>query len=47
MSHSDRHPLIGSDRLLLLGGGDKTVVFLHGLFGTPEHWRSVMNVAGR
>ena len=26
----------------MLGGGDKTVVFLHGLFGTPEHWRSIM-----
>jgi 2-hydroxy-6-oxonona-2,4-dienedioate hydrolase len=35
--------MIGSDRLLLLGGGDKPVVFLHGLFGTPEHWRSIMN----
>ena len=33
----------GSDRLLLMGGGDKPVVFLHGLFGTPEHWRSIMN----
>ena len=43
VKHPDRHPLLGSDRLLLLGGGDKTVVFLHGLFGTPEHWRSVMN----
>ena len=42
MGHPDRHPLIGSDRLLLLGGGDKTVVFLHGLFGTPEHWRFTM-----
>jgi len=26
-----------------MGGGDKPVVFLHGLFGTPEHWRSIMN----
>ena len=40
--HPDRHPLIGGDRLLLLGAGDRAVVFLHGLFGTPEHWRSVM-----
>ena len=43
MNDPDRHPLIGSDRLVLLGGGDRTVVFLHGLFGTPEHWRFVMN----
>ena len=28
MNHLDLHPLIGSDRLLLLGRGDKTVVFL-------------------
>ena len=42
MSHLDQHPMTGSNRLLLLGSGDKTVVFLHGLFGTPEYWRSTM-----
>src|SRR6478736_581926 len=42
MSHLDQHPMTGSDRLLLLGGGDRPVVFLHGLFGTPEYWRSTM-----
>jgi pimeloyl-ACP methyl ester carboxylesterase len=26
-----------------MGSGDRTVVFLHGLFGTPEHWRCIMN----
>jgi pimeloyl-ACP methyl ester carboxylesterase len=40
--HADRHPPVGTDRLLLLGNGDKTVVFLHGLFGTAEDWRSIM-----
>lgn len=25
-----------------MGKGDQTVLFLHGLFGTPEHWRRVM-----
>jgi pimeloyl-ACP methyl ester carboxylesterase len=25
-----------------MGDGAQTVLFLHGLFGTPEHWRSVM-----
>ncbi len=25
-----------------MGTGDETVLFLHGLFGTPEHWRQVM-----
>jgi len=41
--HSDQQPVSGSDRLLLMGGGEKPVVFLHGLFGTPEHWRSILN----
>jgi len=26
-----------------IGEGPETVVFLHGLFGTPDHWRIVMN----
>src|SRR6186997_3362044 len=30
-------------RVVSMGRGDRTVVFLHGLFGTPEHWRSIMN----
>jgi pimeloyl-ACP methyl ester carboxylesterase len=25
-----------------MGNGDKAVLFLHGLFGTPEHWYSIM-----
>ena len=25
-----------------IGTGSRSVLFLHGLFGTPEHWRSVM-----
>lgn len=25
-----------------MGSGDETVLFLHGLFGSPEHWRRVM-----
>src|SRR4051812_32185956 len=41
--HADHHPASGSDRLLVMGCGDKPVVLLHGLFGTPEHWRPVMN----
>jgi len=27
---------------LEMGGGDKTIVFLHGLFGTPSHWTTIM-----
>jgi pimeloyl-ACP methyl ester carboxylesterase len=25
-----------------MGRGDKAVVFLHGLFGTPQHWQQIM-----
>jgi pimeloyl-ACP methyl ester carboxylesterase len=25
-----------------MGHGEQTVVFLHGLFGTPDHWRQIM-----
>ena len=31
-----------------MGQGPSAVVFLHGLFGTPEHWRPIMaDLAGR
>jgi pimeloyl-ACP methyl ester carboxylesterase len=32
----------GPDRILSMGCGGNPIVFLHGLFGTPEHWRSIM-----
>ena len=25
-----------------MGQGDQTVLFLHGLFSSPEHWRPIM-----
>ena len=25
-----------------MGNGPNSVVFLHGLFGTPNHWRTIM-----
>ncbi|TWT76748.1 2-hydroxy-6-oxo-6-phenylhexa-2,4-dienoate hydrolase [Planctomycetes bacterium CA13] len=30
------------DRLVDMGKGPNSIVFLHGLFGTPEHYRDVM-----
>ena len=33
---------IDTSRVVDMGSGPKTVLFLHGLFGTPEHWRVVM-----
>lgn len=33
---------IDPSQIVELGSGDRTVLFLHGLFGTPEHWISVM-----
>ncbi len=33
---------IDPDRVVEMGSGDQTVLFLHGLFGTPEHWSHVM-----
>ncbi len=41
---SSREPTSGIDldQLVDLGSGPETVLFLHGLFGTPEHWRDVM-----
>ncbi|MEO1615729.1 MAG: alpha/beta hydrolase [Planctomycetota bacterium] len=37
-------PSIGIDPDLVveMGDGEETVLFLHGLFGTPDHWRTVM-----
>ena len=47
MIHSGRQTSsLGSiqcDRIVTMGSGDKPIVFLHGLFGTPEHWRFIMN----
>ena len=33
---------IDPSQVVRKGTGPKTVVFLHGLFGTPEHWMDVM-----
>ncbi len=33
---------IDPDRIVDIGDGPNTILFLHGLFGTPEHWRCVM-----
>ena len=30
-------------RFFEMGRGKRTVIFLHGLFGSPEHWRPIMN----
>ncbi len=30
------------DQVVDMGEGPDTILFLHGLFGTPEHWLSVM-----
>ena len=30
------------NRIVDMGSGENSVLFLHGLFGTPEHWRCVM-----
>ena len=29
--------------LVSMGRGDNTVVFLHGLFGSPQHWHHIMH----
>jgi pimeloyl-ACP methyl ester carboxylesterase len=31
-----------SDHFVSLGQSERVVVLLHGLFGTPEHWRTIM-----
>ncbi|MEM0924729.1 MAG: alpha/beta hydrolase [Planctomycetota bacterium] len=33
---------IDPSQIVEMGDGGETVLFLHGLFGTPEHWRTVM-----
>jgi len=33
---------IDSEQVVDLGDGPDAILFLHGLFGTPEHWRAVM-----
>lgn len=33
---------IDMDQVVDIGTGPETILFLHGLFGTPEHWREVM-----
>ncbi len=33
---------IDIDQVVDIGTGPQTILFLHGLFGTPEHWRDVM-----
>ena len=33
---------IDPSKVVEMGNGEKTVLFLHGLFSSPEHWRSVM-----
>jgi len=37
-----RSPAIDLNQVVDMGKGPQTVLFLHGLFGTPEHWRDVM-----
>lgn len=41
---SDAKPCLGIDhsQTIDIGSGPNTVLFLHGLFGTPDHWRTVM-----
>ncbi len=36
------HARIDVSNVVDIGTGDRAVLFLHGLFGTPEHWRCVM-----
>ena len=33
---------IDPDQVVDMGSGSKVILFLHGLFGTPEHWHQVM-----
>ena len=33
----------GPGRFVSMGQGERAVVFLHGLFGTPEHFRQIMS----
>ena len=40
--HSDQTTLI-DDTLVEVGQGSKVVVFLHGLFGSTEHWTGTMD----
>src|SRR5690606_10580521 len=35
-------PGVAYDRTASMGNGPNSVVFLHGLFGTPNHWRTIM-----
>ncbi len=42
LSQPTSAPGIDPDLIVDMGSGDETVLFLHGLFGSPEHWRSVM-----
>lgn len=34
---------IDPERVVDMGHGPNAILFLHGLFGTPEHWRGVMD----
>jgi pimeloyl-ACP methyl ester carboxylesterase len=34
--------VVERDRIVSMGTGPRTVVFLHGLFGSPDHWRDIM-----
>ncbi|MFV1967721.1 MAG: alpha/beta fold hydrolase [Pirellulaceae bacterium] len=37
-----------ADEVFEMGEGPSAVVFIHGLFGSPQHWRSIMaDLAGR
>jgi pimeloyl-ACP methyl ester carboxylesterase len=40
--HSESRSKNSRFRFVTMGSGDRVVVFLHGLFGTPEHWRHIM-----
>ena len=35
-------PGAAHDRTASMGNGPNSVVFLHGLFGTPDHWHTIM-----
>ena len=39
---SDPCPVSMPSQFVSMGRGDNTVVFLHGLFGSPQHWQQIM-----
>lgn len=39
---SEQYNCIDPQHVVDFGKGPETILFLHGLFGTPEHWMSVM-----